>query len=484
LKISLANLPSLKEIQKEKARRKLIDFITYTKPDYRVNWHHRNIANVLDKFVKKEIKRVMIFTAPRHGKSEIVSRRSPAFILGKNPNARIIGTSYSQSLASSMSKDVQRIIDSKEYHDLFPKTTLVGSPFAPKGNYKYSRTTDYFEVVNHDGYYLSAGVGGSITGRGADYAIIDDPVKNRQEAESLTYRDRVFDWFTSTLYTRLEKDACVLITLTRWHEDDLAGRLLRLAEENPKADQWYVINYPAIFDEKLSFIDPTDPRKHGEALWPEKYNEEKLNTIKATIGSYEWNALYQQTPSSPEGSIIKRSYFRYYIGRPSKFDEIIQSWDFAFDKSDDSSYVVGQVWGRIGADKYLLDQVRDRMTFTESLQAFKNLTAKYSMARAKYVENKANGPAIINTLRRKISGIIPVKPEGTKVERLYAVSPQFEAGNVYIPDPSIAHWVNDYVEELVSFPYSPNNDQVDCTTQALSQLEKRRGGAKVTVRSY
>jgi len=475
LSLSLENIPSLEEIRQERARRHLIEFTKYTNPGYQVNWHHKNLAELLTKMERGEIKRLMIFMPPRHGKSELVSRRFPAYILGKNPDARIISTSYSATLASAMNRDVQRIIDSPEYAQLFPETKL-------SSGIGYLRNSDVFEIVDHKGYYLSAGVGGGITGRGADFAIIDDPIKNRAEAESKVFRDKVFDWFTSTLYTRLEKDACVLITLTRWHEDDLAGKLLTLAQESPQADQWHVISYPAIAGDNL---DPTDPRKPGEALWEDKYSRDTLLTIKSTVGTYEWSALYDQNPSPPQGSIIQRGWLNYYKVLPSKFEEVIQSWDFAFDKSDSSSYVVGQVWGKVGADKYLIDQVRDRMNFTESLRAVKNLSAKHPQAKAKFMEKKANGAAIMNSLKREISGIIPVNPDGSKVERLYAVTPQFEAGNVYLPDPSIAPWVNDYVEEFVSFPNATNDDQVDCTTQALSNLDKRTNKrASVRVRSY
>ena len=475
MSLSLENLPSLEEIRKEKARRNLIDFTTWTSPRYQVNWHHRTLAEALTKMERGEIKRLMVFMPPRHGKSELVSRRYPAFLLGRNPDAHIISASYSATLASAMNRDVQRIIDSPEYAELFPETKLSTGT-------GYLRNSDVFEIVGRKGYYLSAGVGGGITGRGADFAIIDDPIKNRAEAESKVFRDKVFDWFTSTLYTRLEKDAKVLITLTRWHEDDLAGRLLQLAESDPQADQWMVISYPAI---RLDMKDPTDPRKLGEALWEDKYSKETLLTIKATVGMYDWSALYEQNPSPPKGAIVQRDWLNYYKVLPSKFDEVIQSWDFAFDNKDNGSYVVGQIWGRVGAYKYLIDQVRDRMDFTQSLRAVRNLSAKHPLAKAKYMEKKANGTAIMNTLRREISGIIPVNPEGSKVERLYAVTPQFEAGNVYLPDPSIAPWVNDYVEELVSFPNAPNDDQTDCTTQALSNLEKHTGKrATIGVKVY
>lgn len=448
-----------------------------------MNWHHRKIGDVLDRFVKKEIKRVMLFTPPRHGKSELVSRRLPAFIHGVNPDARIIGTSYSASLAGAMSRDVQRIIDSPSYYELFPDTTLIGSPFTSVTR-GYSRTGEQYEVVGHAGTYKSAGVGGAITGFGGDYLIVDDPVKNRAEAESPTFRDRVFDWFTSTLYTRLEKDGCILITLTRWHEDDLAGRLLKLAEEDPKADQWYVINFPAVFDERLKFIDPNDPRKHGEALWPDKYDEEQLSTIKATIGGYEWSALYQQSPSPPAGAIFQRDWFQFYREAPKGFDEVIQSWDCTFKDTKDTDYVVGQVWGKKGADYYLLDQVRGQLSFTNTIKAILTMSAKWPMAIGKLIEDKANGPAIINVLRGQVSGLNPINPLGSKVERAYAVTPLFRAGNVYLPHPSIAPWVHDYVEELASFPNGLNDDQVDSTSQGLFYLSTKRGGGKIKATVY
>lgn len=445
-----------------------------------MNWHHEVIADALDRVAKKELKRLIISMPPRHGKSELISRKAPAFIMGRNPNANIIATSYSAGLASSMNRDVQRVIDSEEYHELFPDTTLNGS-IKGVGQGSYIRNSDKFEIVGYEGSYLSSGVGGGITGHGADFAFIDDPVKNRKDAESKVFRDNTFNWFTSTLYTRLEKDACIVITLTRWHEDDLAGRLLRLADENPEADQWEVISLPAIFDENAKDIHPTDKRKHGEALWEKKYDVKRLMTIKSTIGSYEWSALYDQKPTKPGGSIVKRKWLHYYKELPSTFDEMVQSWDFAFDGKEESSYVVGQVWGRKGGDFYLVDQIRDQMDFTESLQAFKNMTHKYPRAKAKYVENKANGSAVMSSLKRKMSGIIPINPKGSKVERLHAVTPYFESGNVYIPHPTIASWVNDFVEELVSFPNSTNDDQVDTTSQALNNIGARRSGGKVGV---
>ena len=406
---------------------------------------------------------MMLFVPPRHGKSELVSRRLPAFIFGRDPTVQIINTSYSADLAAAMNVDVQRIIESPEYQELFPHVKLAA--MERYGFTRYAQKSTLFEIVGYGGSMRSAGVGGGITGRGADIAIVDDPIKNRQEAESKTIRDKVFDWFVSTLYTRLEKDGCILIVMTRWHEDDLAGRLLRLAEEDPNADQWYVINYPAIYDENLPNLDPTDPRQHGEPLWPEKYDLKTLQKTKATIGTYEWNALYQQSPSPPEGSIIKRHWFRFYETPPSRFDEIIMSWDMSFEDADDSSYVVGQVWGRLGADKYLLDQLRERMDFVQTVAAFRMMCAKWPMARRKLIEKKANGAAVISTLKHEISGIIAITPEGSKEARAHAVSADVEAGNVYLPVNQ--PWVKDFLDEVTSFPNGTHDDQVDGMTQAL-----------------
>jgi len=450
--------------KKEKARRRLMDFTTHTMPNYEVNWHHERLCDALDQLVAGDIKRLMVFMPPRNGKSELGSRRFPAYLLGKDPNAQIIASSYSADLASRMNRDVQRIIDSEEYREIFPDVGLNGSSSRTIGKGSYLRNSDIFEIVGHKGMYKSAGIGGGITGMGMTYGIIDDPFKNRKEAESKTVRDSVWDWYASTFYTRLEKDARVLIILTRWHEDDLAGRLLKQAQEDPEAEQWTVINYPAIAEEPL---DESDPREIGEPLWPNKYDKDALTKIKKAVGSYEWSALYQQRPSPSEGNILNRGWWKYYKVMPQRFDEVIQSWDCTFKDNDDSDFVVGQVWGRIGADKYLLDQVKDRMDLPATIQAVRSLSAKWQRATAKLIEDKANGPAVIQMLKHEISGMIPVNPQGGKIARAYAASPEVEAGNVYLPDPSIAPWVHDFVEETAAFPNSANDDATDCFTQAI-----------------
>ena len=462
-------LPTLSDVKLELARKSLIDFTGYTFPKYQENWHHRLISEHLDRWVDGDIRRLMIFLPPRYGKSELVSRRMPAYILGKYPDTSIIATSYTADLARMMNRDVQRIIDSPEYSEVFPGTKLFGANVRAVAGSTYLRNSDIFEVVNHRGVYKNSGVGGAITGLGAEYVIIDDPIKNREEAESITYRNRVYDWYTSTLYTRLEKDACILLTMTRWHEDDLAGRLLEAAVNGEGVDQWTVLSLPSVAEEPLH---PEDPRKPGDPLWPDKYPLDDLVNKKATMGSYDWGSLHQQNPTSPEGSLLKREWWQYYKQHPAYFDEIIQSWDCTFKDTDGTDFVVGQVWGKVGADKYLLDQVRARMDMPTTMQAIRNMTNKWPQARAKLIEDKANGPAVIAMLKKEISGLIPINPEGGKVVRVQAVSADIEAGNVYLPQN--ASWLGDFVEECAGFPNARNDDQVDAMSQALNRFIQDR----------
>jgi len=458
----------IREAKNELARRCLCDFATVSDDNYTVNWHHRVLCDYLDRFAKREIPRLMVFMPPRHGKSELVSRKLPAFLFGKNPDTSVIAVSYSGDLAMRMNRDVQRIIDSDEYSYIFPDTCLFGKNIRTVADGSYLRNSDVFEIVGRRGSYRSAGVGGGITGMGGEYIIIDDPLKNREEASSLTIREKIWEWYTSTLYTRLEKDGCILLTMTRWHEDDLAGRLLSQAESDPDADQWEVVTFPATAE---AVSHPYDIRNEGDPLWNDKYNSARLVTIKSSIGSYDWNALYQQHPTSPEGGLFKREHWRYWKELPKGISNWVQSWDCSFKATNTSSYVVGQVWAKSGADRYLIDQVRKRMTFTETLQAIRNMTKLYPKTRRKLIEDKANGSAVIDTLKKEITGLIPVNPEGGKESRAQAVSPAVESGNVYLPFGM--PWLGDFIDEFAAFPNGSNDDQVDAMTQANIYYGKR-----------
>lgn len=451
----------IEEARRELARRTMGDFVLYVDDNYQMNWHHRLLCDYLDKLACKEIRRLMVFMPPRHGKSELVSRKFPAYLLGRNPDTSIISCSYSADLASRMNRDVQRLIDSEKYSLLFPESHLFGKNIRSTAKGSFLRNSDIFEIVNHRGTYRSSGVGGGITGMGGEYIIIDDPVKNREDADSATMREKVYDWYTSTLYTRLEKDGCILLTLTRWHEDDLAGKLLKAAQEG--ADQWTILELPAVCEYPPK---PYDVRQEGEALWKWKYDEEALEKMKVTVGSRDWAALYQQHPTPGEGGTFKREWWNYYKVLPDGLYDFVQSWDCTFKDAQSSDYVVGQVWARKGSSRYLLDQVRGRMSFTETLRAIRSLSAKWPQAIRKLVEDKANGTAVIDVLRKEIPGLIPVEPEGGKIVRANAVTAVAEAGNIYLPDPSIAPWVHDFVEEHAVFPNGANDDQVNAQTQA------------------
>ena len=403
--------------------------------------------------------------------SELASRRFPAYALGRYPDLSVISTSYAADLSSRMNRDVQRVIDSPEYRELFPGTALYGKNIRTVGNGSYIRNSDIFEVVGHAGCYRSAGVGGGITGMGGHIVIVDDPFKNRASADSPTIRQNVWDWYTSTLYTRLAPGGGVLIINTRWHMADLSGRLLEAAARG-EGDHWRVVDFPAI----ATADEPH--RKAGEALHPERYPLSQLLAIKKALGTRDWEALYQQRPTPDGGAIFKSEWLRFWLPKdlPEQFDQLLISWDMTFKDGDDTDFVVGQVWGRKGAARYLLDQVRRRMGFTDTVAAFRALAAKWPGATRKLVEDKANGPAVIDALKHAVPGIIPVEPDGSKTARAHAVTTFFEAGNVLLPHPEHCPWVREYVAELTQFPGAPHDDQCFAAGTFVATL---RGGIPI-----
>lgn len=456
-------------LQFRNAGENLLDFTRFTFPNYVTNWHHEVVAAKLDAFLRGDIRRLMIFQPPRTGKSELVTRRLPAFALGQNPNLRIIAASYSGDLANSFNADAQRIMESARYQARFPHLHLPTiSKFRNKD--KFKQTGGEVEILVPDmekpgygkkaGFYKTVGVGGSLTGFGFDIGIIDDPFKNRKEADSTVTREAVYNWYASTFLTRAEKNARFLLTMTRWHDDDLAGRLL-------KKGGWEVITLPHLKDEVYRDYDP---REHGEILWEWKFGAEDIEFMRTEGGPREWASIHQQNPQQEGGNIVKREWWKFYEKLPKRFDQVIQSWDFTFKDSTSSDYVVGGVWGRKGPDKYLIDVVRRQAGFIESVSMIQTLSAKHPEAYTKLIEDKANGPAIIDTLKRKMSGVVGFNPDkhGSKEARAHAVSGQIEAGNVWLPKD--APWVHDYIEEWSAFPNGKYADQVDMTTQALIKM--------------
>jgi len=448
---SLAGLSSdqLKKLLALKmAKESLIPFSKLTFSGYSPNWHHKILAEKLMELERGDIDRLMVLMPPRHGKSELASVRFPAWFLGNNPRSRVIATSYSARLAETFGRKVRDIVADPKFKMVFGN-----------GLSSASKAADRWETSS-GGAYVSSGVGGSITGLGGDLLIIDDPFKNREDADSKTYRDKVWEWYQSTLYTRIEKGGRILVILTRWHEDDLAGRLLASGSE-----EWDVVSFPAVAEEDEEF------RSVGEPLWSEKFSEDALMRIRTAVGTRVWNALYQQRPAPEEGALFKKSWWRFYDYLPSDIEGYIQSWDMTFSDSSGSDYVVGQVWGIRGAERYLVDQVRERMDFVRAINAVCTMTERYPEAKAKYIEDKANGPAVISALKKRIQGLIPVNPRGSKIARANAVSPIVEAGNVFLKRG--ASFSDELMEEASLFPTGKHDDMVDAMTQALSQSKDK-----------
>ena len=463
-------------LELEAAHTDFKSFIRYTMPKYDFSWHHDILIERLNKLIHQKNQRIIIQMPPRHGKSELVSRRFPAFLLGRDPDHEIIACSYSASLAATFSRDVQRIMESEKYHKIFPDTVIPGTEWAkerPDAN-RYRRTTTLFEVCGHDGQLLSAGVGGSITGEGASTLIVDDPLKNEEEALSETIREAVWGWWTSTAYTRLEGGANVIVCQTRWHLQDLAGKLI--TEMELGGEKWEVISLPAICPSSGPTSD-LDKRKAGEVLWENKYPIDRMEIIKRQVGSRVWSSLYQQSPIIEGGNIVKEEDFQYYNKLPFDVDRwreayLVTSWDLTFSDTG-KSYVVGVVLAKHGPSYYLLDIYRKKATFSETKNAILRMAEKYPQCRTILIENKANGPAIISELKKVIPFIIPVEPSGKKDERMHSIAPIIEAGNFLLP--ANHPMTKIVVDEMTSFPNAENDDICDAVSQGLNRYMTMRG---------
>lgn len=417
------------------------------------------LADVVSAAVRKGSGRVIVSMPPRHGKSEFCSVWLPQWYLDLYPDKRVILTSYGAELATGFARRVRDglQVDQWDQDEWSPQTEMAPGS---KAAHRFSTT--------EGGGMVAAGVGGPITGKGGDLIIIDDPIKNWEEAQSPTIRQKVKDWFNSTLYTRAEPGSTILVIMTRWHEDDLAGWL-----EAEHADDWQIVRMDALCDQPES--DPLG-REHGEALCPERYDTAQLAKIRAAVGPKTWSALFQQRPSPGDGDVFKREWFRVVDVIPSEFDELIQSWDMTFgSKSESASYAVGAIWGRKGADIYRLDERRGRWSFTEAKEQVRAMSAEWPGAYTKLMEDKANGPAIIDELESEVGGFIRVSPDGGKYARAVAASPAFESGNVKLPRG--APWLDEYILELTQFPNGTNDDRVDETSQAVRRF---RGGATIS----
>lgn len=478
------NIPKSKYSKKEaanryllrrRARSNLLDFTTFTKPDYRVNWHHRLICSKLDEFLEGENKRLIISCPPRHGKSELVSRRLPAYLLGRNPDTKIIACSYSSDLASFLNRDIQRIIDSPEYQELFPETRLNSTNVRTTAQENYLRNSDIFEIVGHKGVYRSSGVGGSITGMGGNCLIIDDPFRSRADAESPTIREKTWEWYSSTFRTRRQKGASILVTATRWHEQDITGKLLELAQHDPDADQWEVITLPALSEDEIAPYDiRTAP---NQALWPDEYPEKDLLGTKASSTIYEWLSLYQQRPSAAAGNLVKKENFKYCTLQNNILDlgdkkyllnqcKIFQTCDPAASTKTSADYFVLATWAQTPLNELaLIDLIRTRLETPDQVPLFKQQHIRWHPV-FQAVEKTGLGISLYQTLLREGLPVQKVEADSDKVTRFIPAATRISAGVVYFL--AGAPWLNDYETELLGFPNAAHDDMVDCTSTACA----------------
>lgn len=427
-----------------------------------------------------EVERVIINMPPQEGKSERTTHYGALWFLRQNPHLRVAIVSFSDRIARRFSTQIRT--------DIQTFNGTLGSIDLGLRLKASAKAAFYWELASpNTGSLFTTSIGGTFVGTPVDLLIIDDPVKDYQAAESQIQSETVWEWWTSVARQRLAPGAPVILIQTRWHENDLAGRLLAKQAEDEKAgleyfDRWEVVNIPA----QAERADDPLGRQPGEFMVSARgRSREQWLATKAATPSRTWQAMYQGNPSPDAGDVWKRQYWGIY-DRPlwtvinkgasnecfmvDEFDEMAMSWDMTFKDSDDADYVVGQVWMRRGPNSYLLDQTRARMSFTESVHAFENLAARWPQADLKLVEEKANGSAIIDTLRKKMPGIVAVNPKESKYARASSVAPFIEAHGVHLPRTAIALFpVADFIEEAAQFPNGAHDDQVDGASQILQR---------------
>jgi predicted phage terminase large subunit-like protein len=425
------------------------------------NWHIDLIAEYLQLVAEGRIKKLNLNLPPRNLKSNIVTILWPVWTWTLKPWLRWIFCSYSGSLSTKHSIDRRRVMDSPWFKSNWGNILQFTEDQNQKAEYENTAR----------GYMISTSVGGTLTGKGGDGIVTDDMI-NPFEAESEAARNHAHSMWKNVLATRLDnpKTGFKVNVEQRTHEKDITGVIIK------DEKGWVNVCLPLVAEKKTIIDFPVSGRQlvreTGELLHPSRQGEVEVLDLKTTMGTRAYMAQCQQNPTDDQTSLVKRNWWKFWDRRPEGADITIQSWDFAFKETKKGSYVVGQVWKKRGAQKFLMDQIRARMDFPEMLTSMLNLSLKWPEATLKLVEDAANGPAIIATLQTKISGIIPVKPLGSKRSRAsaQAVAPQIEAGNVYLPGNE--PWVNDFVEEWAAFKGIDGeiNDQVDATSQALLRL--------------
>jgi len=443
------------QITQEVASTSFLDFIAHVYPGYKVGPHHRKLAGIFEDIAAGKKKRVIVNIAPRHGKSEMISYLAPAWFLGKYPQKKVIMASHTADLAVNFGRRVRNLVGSDLYHDIFPNVELQAD----------SKSASRWGT-NFNGEYFAIGVGGALAGRGADLFIIDDP---HSEQEAKQGRADVFEpaweWFQSGPVQRLMPGGAIIVVMTRWSKQDLTGRIVEHMVRNDDADQWEVVQFPAILNEK--------------PLWPEFWDLDELLAKKASMDVRYWQAQYMQEPTSEEGALIKREWWRIWQkDDPPQCEHIIMSLDAAQEKNNRADFNALTTWGVFFNEEtknyniILLNSIKQRLEFPE----LKNLVIeeyKDWQPDSFIVEKKSNGAALYQEMRRMgvpISEYTPSRGQD-KITRVNAVSDLFSSGIVWAPD---RRWAHELIEECNDFPSGRNDDLVDATTLAL--LRFRQGG--------
>ena len=476
-KLNEVEAVGLTEMETEMARRKYAAyFLLANAPEAKLYPHVKIICDAIQKIIDGQQQFLIIELGPQHGKSMAITETLPSYYLMRYPDKKVMVTAYGENLYSQFA-DSNRDKFTRLAPKLFGLTTS-------------KNTANQFDVRNHKGEAFFTSMLGSATGHSADLLIIDDPIKNSEEAMSPTVKEKIWKEWTNTFSTRLQNNSSVIVIATRWTTDDLSGRLLQ-----QKAYDWQEIKLPAIATGIPKGQTDIIGRHNGEALCPELHTLDALLAQKKNLGTHAFNALYQQSPTVEGGNIFKRSWVRYYVPdretmialgltekdvtirpRLNHMSETVQAWDATFKSGANDDYVAGQTWARYKTDMYLLPNwCHKRLSFTETLDAIRAMSKLYPQATVKLVEDKANGPAIIDTLQQEISGIIPVSPgNDSKEARASSVTPYWEAGQIYIPHPLWKPEVDDWIEEILNFPNATHDDNVDSMTYAVQRLQKKQ----------
>jgi predicted phage terminase large subunit-like protein len=445
-------------LKRERAQVDFMKFVGAMWPGFIHGRHHKVMAKKFEEIAEGKIKRLIINMPPRHTKSEFASYMLPAWFLGKYPNKKIIQCSNTAELAVGFGRKVRNLVDSEQYAQIFPNVTLRSDSKAA-GRWSTSGNGEYFAI----------GVGGTVTGKGADLLIIDDPHSEQEAALAAgdpTVFDKVYEWYTSGPRQRLQPGGSIVVVMTRWAKRDLTGKILQSMIDKD-GETWEVINFPAILPS-------------GNPLWPEFWSLPELEALQLELPPAKWNAQYQQSPTSEEGAIVKREWWKEWKeDRPPNCEFIIQSWDTAFTKSERSDYSACTTWGVFYLNEnpndpnvILLDAFKRRMEFPELKEKAFNHYKEWEPD-AFIVEAKASGAPLIFELRAMGIPVSEFTPSrgNDKMVRINSVSDLFASGKVWAPS---TRWADELIEEMAAFPNSDHDDLVDSATQALIRF--RKGG--------